>query len=111
MQSMAAQVPSLISTTGSISPRNTAITSATDGNGNPIKDGGSTVSTSITFRVTATPNTNPIASFECSLDASSFSTCASDNPATIKFNNLEDGHKHTFEVRAVGTAGNKDPIS
>jgi hypothetical protein len=42
----------------------TAITSAIDGNGVAIQNGGSTVSTSITFQVTATtPGTNPIAGF------------------------------------------------
>jgi YVTN family beta-propeller protein len=90
-------------------PTHTTITSAIDGNGNSVQDGGLTVSTSITFHVTATPGTNPIAGFECSLDASSFSTCASDTPPTIKFNNLEARQKHTFEVRAVDTQGNKDP--
>ena len=56
-------------------PPYTAITSVLDDNGNPIQNGGSTVSTSITFQVSATPGSNPIAGFECSLDASQFSTC------------------------------------
>lgn len=78
-------------------------------NGDPVLDGGSTVSTAITFQVTATPGTTSIAGFECSLDGYAFSRCASGNPTTINFDNLEAGKKHTFEVRAVDTHGNKDP--
>ena len=57
-------------------PTQTTITSAIDGNGNPVQNGGSTSSTSIKFQVTATAGTNAIAGFECSLDGSTFSTCA-----------------------------------
>jgi hypothetical protein len=42
-------------------PTQTAITSAIDGNENPVQNRSSTVSTSITFRVTAIAGTNPIA--------------------------------------------------
>lgn len=90
-------------------PTQTTINSATDGNGNPVEDGGSTVSTAITFQVTATPGANPIAGFECSLDGQPFSTCANTNPATINLNDLAAGQRHTFSVRAVDTQGNKDP--
>ena len=90
-------------------PSNTIITSATDGNGNQVENKGSTVSTSITFQVTATQGTNNIAGFECSLDNSAFSNCATSNPATIKYDNLASDKKHTFQVRAVDTQGNKDP--
>ena len=88
------------------SPPQTRITSAADANGNAVQSGGSTVSTSITFQVTATPGT-PIAGFQCSLDGSSFSSCASMSPATISYNNLAVG-QHTFKVRAVDTQGNVD---
>jgi YVTN family beta-propeller protein len=74
-------------------PTQTTINSATDGNGNPVQDGGSTVSTSITLQVTATPGTNPMAGFECSLDGGTFSTCAKDNPATINFDDLAAGQQ------------------
>ena len=57
-------------------PPNTIITSATSGNGNPVLNCGSTVSTSITFQISAVPATNPVAGFECSLDGSAFSACA-----------------------------------
>jgi YVTN family beta-propeller protein len=107
---VASNTVSVISTTSFIPPQNTVITSATDGNGNLVQDSGSTVSTSITFQVTATPGSNPIAGFECSLDSTQFSTCATNtNPTTISYNNLAAGQQHTFKVRAVDTLGNKDP--
>ena len=100
---------SVISTTPP-APPNTIITSTTDDNGNTVQNGGSTVSTSITFQVSATPGSNPIADFECSLDASQFSTCSTNtNPTAISYNNLAAGQQHTFGVRAVDTQGNKDP--
>ena len=55
-------------------PPNTIITSATSGNGNPVLNDGSIVSTSITFQISATPATNPVAGFECSLDGAHFLT-------------------------------------
>jgi YVTN family beta-propeller protein len=91
-------------------PSQTTITSAIDGNGVSVQNGGSTVSKSITFQVTATQGSNPIASFECSLDSSQFSTCGTNtNPTTVSYNNLAAGQQHTFKVRAVDTQGNKDP--
>ena len=90
-------------------PTATTITSATDSNGNRVQDKSSTVSTSITFQATATKGTNNIAGFECSLDNSAFSNCATSNPATIKYDNLATDKKHTFQVRAVDTQGNTDP--
>ncbi len=89
-------------------PTGTKITSAVDGNGAAVPNGGSTVSTSITFQVTATAGTNPIAGFQCSLDGSTFSSCATTNPATISYNKLAAG-QNTFAVRAVDTQGNVDP--
>ena len=44
-------------------PHNTTITSAVDGSGNPVSNGGSTSSTSITFTVQATAGSNPISGF------------------------------------------------
>jgi hypothetical protein len=85
-------------------PPETTITSAVDGNGSTITNGSTTFSGSIRFTFTATAGTNPVASFECSLDNSVFSTCSS--PATST--NLAPG-KHTFQVRAVDTLGNRDP--
>ena len=92
-------------------PPNTSITSAIDGNGASVQNGGSTVSKSITFQVTATPGSNPITGFECSLDSSQFSICGiNTNPSRVSYNNLvAEQRQHTFEVRAVDTQGNKDP--
>jgi YVTN family beta-propeller protein len=100
---------SVISTTPP-APLNTLINSAIEGNNNPVQNGGSTVSTSITFQVSATAGSNTIAGFECSLDSSQFSTCTTNtNPTTVSYNNLAAGQQHTFKVRAVDTVGNKDP--
>ena len=96
------------STTPPASP-NTIITSSIDGNNNPVQNGESTTSNQIIFQVSATPGSNPIAGFECSLDASPFSGCAATNPGTVSYDNLAAGQQHTFEVRAVDTVGNKDP--
>ena len=85
-------------------PPDTTITSAVDGNGVTITNGSTTFSSSIRFTFTATAGTNPVASFECSLDNNAFSSCSS--PATLA--NLAAG-KHTFQVRAVDTSGNRDP--
>jgi hypothetical protein len=85
---------SVIATTTPIQPPSqTTITSATDGNRNLVQNGGSTVPTSITFQVTATPGTNSIAGIECSLDEGVFSTCASGNPTMIKFNDFAVGQQ------------------
>ena len=100
---------SVISTTP-LAPPNTLITSAIDGNNNPVQNSGSTVSTSVIFQVSATPGSNPIAGFECSSDSSQFSTCGTNtNPTTVSYNNLAAGQPHTFKVRAADTLGNKDP--
>jgi YVTN family beta-propeller protein len=95
---------SVISTAASSQLPHTTITSARDGNGATIQNGGTTLSTSIQLTFTATPGSNPIAGFECRLDNSTFSPCTS--PTTLT--NLPHG-KHNFQVRAVDTAGNRDP--
>jgi YVTN family beta-propeller protein len=100
---------SVIATTSHIQPPTaTTITSATDGNGNLVQNDGFTTSIPIIFHVTATQGTNPIADFQCSLDGSSFSSCATSNPNTITYNNLAAGQHHTFKVRAVDKQGNID---
>ncbi len=86
---------------------NTTITSATDGIGQPVQSGGSTFFRSITFHVTATQGTYPIAGFQCSLDGKAFEPCAVTDQGVITENNLEPG-QHTFTVRAVDTQGNVD---
>jgi YVTN family beta-propeller protein len=93
---------SVISTTPP-SPPNTLITSAIDGNNNPVQNGGSTASNRITFQFTASGGTPPI-TFECSLDNSAFLSCAS----PITYSKLNPGYDHIFEVRAIDTSGNED---
>jgi YVTN family beta-propeller protein len=91
-------------TTTPLQPSHTTITSGVDGNGATITDGSTTFSSFIRFTFTATAGTNPIASFECSLDNNPFSSCSS----PTAFNNLA-AEPHKFVVVAVDTAGNKDP--
>ena len=90
-------------------PTDTTITSATDGNGNDVQNKSSTVSTSITFQVTATKGTHDIAEYECSLDNRAFSSCSTSNPAIINYDSLATDKKHSFQVRAVDTQGNANP--
>ncbi len=89
-------------------PTATTITSSVDGNENQVQNKSSTVSTSVTFEVTATQGTNEIAGFECSLDNGPFSNCATSNPATIRHDNLAADREHVFQVRAIDTQGNTD---
>ena len=83
----------------------TTIISVIDGSGAAVKDGGTTLSTSIHITFTGQPGTNPIAGFQCSLDGSKFSSCTS----PFVPNNLAAGVKHSFQVLAIDTLGNKDP--
>ncbi len=94
----------------SIPPTHTAITSAVDGNGNPVQNDSSTSSTSITFTVQATAGANDITGFQCSLDNSTFSSCgtANNNADSITLNNLAIGQEHTIKIRAVDSQGNVD---
>jgi YVTN family beta-propeller protein len=95
---------SVIATAASQLPH-TTITSVIDDNGAAIKNGGTTLSTSIHITFTGQAGTNPIASFQCSLDGSKFSACTSPFIA----NNLAAGKEHNFQVRAIDSLGNKDP--
>jgi hypothetical protein len=95
---------SIISTI-SQAPPDTVITSVVDGNGAIVQNGGTTFSTAIIFTFTGSAGTNPVAGFECSLDNGGFSACSSLTSLT----KLAIG-SHTFHVRAVDTAGNKDQL-
>ena len=64
---------------------------------------GKSKSKSATFGFSGT-DARAVASFQCRLDSGSFETCTS--PKT--YSGLKKG-SHTFEVRAVGPAGNVDP--
>lgn len=83
-------------------PPDTTITSDVDGNGDPVANGGSTLSTSITFVFAGTDDV-AVASFECSLDGADFSACTS--PKT--YTSMIVG-SHTFQVRTIDTSGNID---
>ena len=85
------------------SPPNTTITSAVDGNGVAVRNGGSTDSDSISFSFTGTDNAE-VAGFECSLDAAPFSSCASPTSFTSLAASI-----HAFQVRALDGSGTPDP--
>jgi YVTN family beta-propeller protein len=80
----------------------TIIISAIDGNGVPISNGGSTLST--TIQIAFKGIRNNIVGFQCSLDGSIFSSCSS--PFTAS--KLKAGVEHNFKVRAVNSLGNRD---
>ncbi len=62
------------------------------------------VTNSITAAFTFSSGDNDLAGFECQLDGGGFSSCTSPQ----NYGGLSGG-SHTFEVRAVDTAGNNDP--
>jgi YVTN family beta-propeller protein len=84
-------------------PPNTLITSAIDGNNNPVQNGGSTSSNKITFQLTSSGGTPPI-TFQCSLDNSAFSNCAS----TLTYTNIASG-QHTAQFRATDSTALQGP--
>ena len=82
----------------------TSITSALDHKGDSVPSGGTTHSPTIKFTFTGTDNAG-VAGFECSLDGSLFTPCT----GTVTYDKLPNGI-HTFQVRAVDTSGNVDPL-
>jgi hypothetical protein len=96
-------------TIDTISPT-TSIDSVVDNNKNTLSNGSSTRSNSITFTFsgsdTSKVNTSKIEvkRFECSIDNSDFTDCAS----PLTFPNLLSNGPHTFKVRAVDNSGNND---
>ena len=83
-------------------PPDTEILSVTDSKNNPVSEGGATPATPITIEFNGTDNEKVIG-FECSLDGDTFYNC--ETPYTPK--SLEIG-RHTFQVRSVDDAGDKD---
>jgi sugar lactone lactonase YvrE len=81
-------------------PPSVTITSAVDGDGNTVADGGSSLSSSMTFSFTATDDQG-VLGLECSLDGSPPVACTS--PHAVSGVALGS---HTFEVRASDAAGN-----
>jgi len=84
-------------------PPATSITSAINGNKNPVAAGGNTTSTSMTFAFTGNDTGVGLDHFECSVDGASFEVCTS----PIQFRNLTKG-VHTIEVRAQDKVVNAD---
>ena len=83
-------------------PPDTTINSATDGNAIAVSNGGNTTSASMTFTFSGTDIGVGLDHFECSLDGSAFSSCAS----PLQLNSLSLG-AHTMEIRAEDKIGNK----
>ncbi|HVH90156.1 MAG TPA: Ig-like domain-containing protein, partial [Candidatus Acidoferrum sp.] len=96
-------------TIDTISPT-TSIDSVVDNNKNTLSNGSSTRSNSITFTFSGSDTSKVNASkvevkrFECSIDNSDFTDCAS----PLTFPNLLSNGPHTFKVRAVDNSGNND---
>jgi len=86
-------------------PPDTTVDSAFDGEGDPVANGGSTPSTSITLSFTGMDDFTPPAGlgFECSLEDAPFSACSSPQ----SYLGLAVGG-HVFRVRASDEAGNTD---
>ncbi len=84
-------------------PPDTTITSAIDGRGKSITNGGTTPSNSMTFRFTGTDN-GTVARFECGLDTAAFASCTS----PVTYGTVNRG-THTFRVRAIDNNGFADP--
>ena len=83
----------------------TEIVSSVDGAGRSVNNDGLTQSSSITLMLSASVGGAPTTdiNFECSLDGSSFSTCAS--PSI--FSGLSDG-AHILEATSIDNSGNRD---
>jgi len=74
-------------------PSNITITSAVDGNGNPVQNGNSTTSTSIAFTVQTTAGSN-VAGLQCSIDGGQFNKCTTNNQNQISIDNLTSGRAY-----------------
>ncbi|TLX89001.1 MAG: hypothetical protein E6K94_11240 [Thaumarchaeota archaeon] len=86
-----------------ITPPDTIIDSAIDGDSNAVAPSGATPSNSITFEFSGIPASDT-SGFECDIDGSGFTACTSG----VQFTSLADG-QHTFQVRALDALGNFDP--
>ena len=96
--------PELFTWNVDVTPPDTTINSANDGNNNTVTNSGNTTSSSMTFTFSGTDIGVGLDHFECSLDGASFTTCTS----PVQFNSLPDG-SHTLEVRSEDKAGNEGP--
>jgi hypothetical protein len=96
--------PELFTWNVDVTPPDTTINSADDGNNKTVSNGGNGTSRSMTFTFTGSDVGVGVDHFECSLDGASFESCTS----PVQFSNLADG-SHTLEVRAEDKAGNEGP--
>src|SRR6266487_1091117 len=93
-------------------PPTTSIESSIDGYKKSVTNGGNTSSNSVTFTFSANDTGGKegkgvgINHFECSIDNSNFTTCAS--PVQFTSANISDGH-HIFKVFSKDGVGNRDP--
>jgi len=79
-----------------------SINSASDGNNNPVTNGGNSTSTSITFGFSGNDTGVGLDHFECSVDGASFSTCET----PLRLSGLSIG-PHSLEVSALDKVGNE----
>lgn len=84
-------------------PPDTEITSAVDGEGKPVQNGGTTSSNNIRFMFRGIDSTGAASNFQCSIDNKPYSTCAS---GTL-FPSLSAGG-HSFAVAASDSSGKID---
>ncbi|TLX89874.1 MAG: hypothetical protein E6K94_08920, partial [Thaumarchaeota archaeon] len=103
--------PSSFNWTVDTVPPTTTIDTAIDGNKSAITNGSNTGSNSVTFTFSANDTGGKegkgvgINVFECSIDNSNFTTCAS--PVQFTSANISDGH-HIFKVFSKDGVGNRD---
>ena len=98
--------PASFSWTVDTVPPETSIVSATDGNKSIITTGSNTSSNSVTFAFSGNDTDGVgVDHLECSLDATSFTTCTS--PVQFASANISDG-THVFKVLAEDNSTNKD---
>lgn len=84
-------------------PPDTIMNSSVDGNGAAVASGGSTLSGSITLTFGGADAVG-VVGFQCRLDGAAYAPCTS----PVGYSALAIGN-HTFQVRALDTAGNIDP--
>src|SRR6186713_229967 len=97
--------PASFTWTVDTTPPMTSIISAIDGNNNTISDNGNSESTSIRFNFSGTDTGGAgVDHLECNIDNSKYVACTS----PFVFPNLLKDGIHTFNVRSIDNAGNKD---
>ena len=83
----------------------TRITTAQDGSGKVVANGGKTSSNSVKFTFAGSDNV-AVKGFECSLDGAPYLTCTSSQSYAAL-----SSKAHTFQVRAIDLSGNMDDLT